>query len=157
MDDVEPDEGPTGPRPRLEHGVRRAVRSDATAFGYSILITAVFGAAVLEAPPATGLRIFGFVLGATSGFALWEAAVTRGFRVRVREERSEVLLVGTSLAPLAVSLGLGAAYGLLVVSRDGWAWVLAPLAATTAYVLATGTQLAMARRWAENQPADDQE
>lgn len=133
------------------------MRTDATAFGYSILITATFGVLALEARPVTVLRILLFVWGATSAFTIWEVIVTRGFEVRVREERSEVLLVGTALAPIAVSIGLGGAVMAARWSSGAWSWAAAPLTATAAYVLATGLQLALARRWDERHPPDDEE
>lgn len=156
-DDPEPGDvgdGHAGPVARVGHGVQRAVRTDATAFGYSILATATFGVAQVGAPPVTLPRIVAFAIGASLGFTLWEFAATRGFRVRIHAERSDVVLVGTALAPVSVGLGLLAAVGLVTVVRAGWAWPLAPLAATAVYVLAAGI---VGRRWAEEHPPDEDE
>lgn len=138
-------------------GVRRAVRSDANAFAYSILITATFGAVNLQAGSVSVLRLFAFVFGSTVGFAVWEAVASRGFRVRIREESSDVVLVGTALAPVSVGLGLLAAIGALAVVDGGWAWFVAPLAATVSYILFAGLQLAVARRYEERHPPDEAE
>lgn len=143
--------------PRLLRGVRRAVRTDASAYGYSILITTVFGLVNLRDGPPTVERLFAFALGATFAFALWEAAVSRGFRIRIREERSEVVLVGTALAPVSVGASLGAALGVAQALSGVWAWALIPLSATIVYVALTGTQLAAARLYEERHPPEDSE
>ncbi len=137
-------------------GVRRAVRSDANAFAYSILITATFGAANLEAGPVSVLRLFAFVFGGTLGFTAWEAVASRGFQIRIREESSDVVLVGTALAPVSVGLGLLAAVGVLAVVDGGWAWFLSPLAATVSYVLFAGLQLVVARRYEQRHPPEEE-
>ena len=98
-------------------GIRRAARSDASAFSYSILITATFGMVDLRAGDATAPRLFAFAIGATLAFAAVEAVASAGFEIVIHEERSDVMLVGTSLAPIAVSLGLGAAYAVTTVLR----------------------------------------
>lgn len=150
-DDVTPDDG------LVRRGLRRAVRSDATAFGYSVLITATFGAVSLQVGGMTVPRLFAFVVGATLGFALLEAVASRGFQVRIREERSDVVLIGTALAPVSVSLGLGAALGAIALVGGTWAWGLAPCAATGTYVVMAGAQMAMARRYEERHPPREEE
>lgn len=142
---------------RLLRGVRRAVRTDASAYAYSILITTVFGLVNLQDGPPTVGRVFGFAMGATLGFALWEAAVSRGFRVRIREERSDVVLIGTAMAPVSVGASLAAALGMAQVLSGPWSWTLVPLTATVVYVLLTGIQLAAARLYEERHPPDESE
>lgn len=141
----------------VRRGLRRAVRSDATAFGYSILITATFGAVDLRIGQPDVARLFAFVLGATSGFALLEAVASRGFSVRIREERSDVVLIGTALAPVSVSLGLAAALAVVALLPGAWAWGCAPLAATVVYVVMAGVQMMMARRYEQRHPPDEEE
>lgn len=137
---------------RLQQGVQGAVRSNATAFGYSILITTTYGVVDQETGGPSVLRILMFVLGATFGFALWETIASRGFQVRIREERSDVVLVGTALSPLSVALGFVTAVGVLQVLHGAWAWGMAPLAATVVFVAVAGAQLAAARRYTEEHP-----
>src|SRR5690606_34840593 len=119
---------------------------DASAFAYSVLITATFGVVNLENPEVTTPRIFLFVLGATFAFALAEAASSRFFRVRLREEQGDVVLIGTAMAPIAVGASLGA--GVIVAKFVGGAtaWALTPAVTTVAYILLTGTQLTVARK-----------
>lgn len=142
---------------RLVRGVRRAVRTDASAYGYSILITTVFGLVSLRDGPSTVGRLFAFALGATFGFALWEAAVSRGFRIRIREEKSDVVLVGTAMAPVSVGASLATALGIAQVLSGLWAWSLIPLTATIVYVTLTGAQLAAARLYEERHPPEGDE
>lgn len=145
------------PQILLRRGVRRGVRGDAVAFAYSILITVTFGAVNLQAGGVSVLRLFLFAVGASSGFTLWEAVASRGFRVRIREEASDVVLFGTALGPLSVSIGLAAALATTAITPGGWAWALAPLAATIVYVLMTGAQLAVARWYEQSHPPDEEE
>lgn len=141
----------------LRRGVRRGVRGDAAAFAYSVLITVTYGVVSLQVGGVSVVRLFLFALGATVGFTLWEAIASRGFRVRIREEASDVVLFGTALAPLSVTIGLAAALGTAALVPDGWAWALAPLAATIVYVLMTGAQLAVARWYEQSHPPDEEE
>lgn len=142
---------------RLVRGVRRAVRTDASAYAYSILITTVFGLVNLRDGPPTVGRLFAFAMGATFGFALWEAAVSRGFRIHIREEKSDVVLVGTAMAPVSVGASLGLALGVGQMLSGIWAWSLVPLTATIVYVALTGAQLAVARIYEERHPPDESE
>lgn len=152
------DEEPQDPgQPRLLRSVRRAVRTDASAYGYSILITAVFGVANLQDGPPTVGRLFAYVMGATLGFALWEAVVSRGFRIRIRQEQSDVVLVGTALAPVSVGLSLATALGVTQVLAGAWTWFAAPFVGTIVYVALTGAQLAAARVYEERHPPEESE
>ena len=142
---------------RVTRGVRMAVRNDANAFAYSVLATSSFGVVNLSNGPVTTPRIFLFVLGATFAFALAEAVSSRFFRIRLKEERSDIVLIGTAMAPVAVGSSLGAATAVATVVDGAPAWVLAPATATLCYVLLTGTQLAAARAYEERHPPDDDE
>lgn len=146
-----------GAQGRLRRGIRRGVRTDATAFGYSILITATFGVVQLKAGPLSTSRIFLFVVGATLGFAVSEAVASRGFRIRIREERSDIVLVGTALAPVSVSISLAAAFGVTAVLTPVWTWLAAPLTSTIAYIAFTGAQMALARAYEDRHPPSDKE
>ena len=143
--------------PRLLRSVRRAVRTDASAYGYSILITAVFGMVNLKDGSPTVGRLFAYVLGATLGFALWEAVVSKGFRIRIRQEQSDVVLVGTALAPVSVGASLAASLGITQVLSGTSTWFGAPFVATVVYVALTGAQLAAARVYEERHPPDENE
>lgn len=138
-------------------GVRMAVRNDASAFAYSVLITATFGVVNLENPSVTTPRIFLYVMGATFAFALAEAASSRLFRIRLREEHGDVVLVGTAMAPIAVGASLGVAIVASKVFGGALAWLMAPAVATISYIVLTGAQLTVARIYEERHPPDEAE
>jgi hypothetical protein len=137
-------------------GVRMAVRNDSNAFAYSVLVTATFGVVNLWEKPVTTPRIFLFVFGATVAFAAAEAASSRFFRIRLRSESSDVVLIGTAMAPMSVGVSLGAATA-STLAGGALAWFLAPATATLCYVVATGTQLAVARLYEQRHPPDRSE
>lgn len=141
----------------LLRSVRRAVRSDATAFSYSVFVTACFGLVNLREAPVTVSRLFWFVLGATVGFVAWDLVASRGFRVRIREEKSDVLLVATAMAPVSTTVALGASVGTTSIVSGTVAWVAAPLIGTVMYVAAAGLQLALARLYEERHPPQSEE
>ncbi len=140
----------------LIRGARSAVRNDASAFSYSILITVTFGAVQLEVGSVSIGRLFLFVLGATGAFAMIEAASSRLFRVRMREEPSEVVILGTALAPLSVGGALAAGVGVLQVTSGAVAWFLTPAVGTTVYLVAAALQLTFARAHEEQNPPEDE-
>lgn len=138
----------------LMHGMRSAVRSDATAFSYSILITATFGAVQMEVGGVSAGRIFLFVVGATLAFTVIEAASSRFFRKRIREERGDVVVLGTAMAPLSVATALGVGVGTLQLLGGAPAWFVTPALATAAYVSMAALQLSFARLYEERHPPD---
>lgn len=146
----EPDRNP------IVRGMRSAVRNDASAYSYSILITVTFGAVQLEVGSVSAGRLFLFVLGATGAFAVIEAASSRFFQVRVREEPSDVVILGTALAPLSVALALLAALATLQVVTGAPAWTLTPAVATTVYICAAACQLMLARSYERRHPPDEE-
>lgn len=142
-------------RDPFARGVRVAIRNDSAAFSYSILVTATFGMANLVAPGVTVLRIFLFALGATGAFAVLETLASRGFRIRLRGEPSDVVVLGTVLAPLSVTAAIGGSYGALRVWPNTTGWFAAPLVATTVYVVGAGLQMMAARRYEEEHPPEE--
>lgn len=127
-------------------GIRTSIRYNAGAYGYSVLITATFGAlTALDGSPQIP-HLFLFVSGAAIAFAVIEAVGSDFFRERVRGDPPQVVVLGSAFALLSLSAGLGA--GCLV----GWAidpwpsWILGPFAATVAYLLVLGLELTLAER-----------
>lgn len=138
----------------LTRGLRSAVRNDASAFSYSILITATFGLVQLEIGNLSVARLFLFVVGATGAFALIEAASSNLFRKRLRQERSDVVILGTALAPLSVVAALGAGVGVLQVVNGAVAWIVTPAVTTGTYVALAGLHLTFARQYEERHPPE---
>ena len=126
-------------------GVRTGVRNNSTAYGFSVLITASFGAlnALVGAPGIP--QLFLFVAGAGLGFVLIEAAASHGFKDAIRGDRREVVVIGSAINLISISSALGAA--VLVGYLWPWwvAWLAAPLLATVVYLGVNGLEMALAR------------
>lgn len=127
-------------------GIRTSIRSNAGAYGYSVLITGTLAMlASLRSQPEVG-HLFLFGAGAATGFAAIEAVGSNFFRDRMRGDGAEVVVLGSAFSFVSISAGLGAAalVGWLV---GGWVpWVLGPFAATVTYLLVLGIELSLARR-----------
>lgn len=99
----------TSPRPyhtareRLGTGVSRAQNGDTTEFGYSVTITASFGAVQLDRgqPHYVDLLLCG--LGAVTAYSALERAVTKGFRAALAVGADQVIFLGTVLAFVSVA------------------------------------------------------
>lgn len=131
--------------------MRLELRNDSTAYGYSLLITTVFGA--LSASGTTTVRrVVLFAVGASLAFTGLEAAASKMFRQRIRSERSDVVLLGSALHFGSVLAGLGVTAGIAALWQGWEPWLIAPFAATTVYVTLTGANLAAATAIEERDP-----
>jgi hypothetical protein len=130
---------------RYLRGLNSATRNNAIAYGYSLTITASWGMMSVLDDRATVGRVFVFVAGAGLAFALANALVTKGYRETRDPEVPLVRALGTSFGIVSSSAGVGAA-ALVAWALDGWlAWLLSPFAATVAYLLIAGLEIALAR------------
>jgi hypothetical protein len=126
-------------------GLGMSARNNALAYGYSVAVTASFAMLAHTDGPATVLRIFVFVVGASIAFAAVNALVTRGFRERVEREPPVVVSLATSFSILSISAAVGLA-GLLGWGVGGWvAWLLGSLLPTLAYLSIGALEMALAR------------
>ena len=133
-------------RELLVHGLRAAILNNASAYGFSVMITTVLAATQTILQPPELLELFLYAGGTTIAFAAVEAAVTSGFRVRARPEPSDVVAAGTALATLSVLLALGAGVGVAQLTGGRLGWALTPFAATVTYSTASGVEMALGRR-----------
>jgi MFS family permease len=135
-------------------GLRTSVRVNATAYGYSIMITSSFGIVAALAPDPPTWAYFLFALGASAGFPLVLATATKGFRDQSFEaERTDVLVFAAVLNVASVLAGVGAA-ALVAWPASGWvAWLAAPIAATVAYLVVNGLEYMIAEREEERHEA----
>ncbi len=127
------------------HGLRGAIRHNAPAFAFSIMITSTFGSiASEEGSPSVG-SVYGFMAGGVLGFLVILAVASAGFRrTRMEAERPVVIVVGSALSLGSTAVGLGAAT-LVGVLLDGFlAWILAPFAASMAFMLVLGLEYGIA-------------
>lgn len=142
---------------RAIHGVRTSILNNATAYGFSVMITLVLLATQEGTRSVSTGRLFLFAVGATTAFAIVEGVATSGFRVRVKPDPSEAVALGSAFAMGSVVLSLGTAVLLLRGVGGAPAWFLAPFAATTVFVSASGIELALARWQEERMETKDEE
>src|SRR5947209_8749413 len=102
---------PQGVRERLVCGLGESLGGNATAFGYSVTITASFGAVELgRGNPRFGdLIVFG--LGAVVAFGGLEGLASGGFRSPLQKGSNDVVLLGTALAFIPIVLATATARG----------------------------------------------
>jgi hypothetical protein len=141
----------TTPRPGFAdnyvRGLRSAAHNNASAYGYSVTITATFGILSVVAASTTVLEIFAFAGGAVLAYALVDGVASGGFRHGPRdEEPSEVTALGSSVSFASVGVALLVA---LVEAQlvGGWvAWPVGAFSATVAYLLLLALEIGLAER-----------
>ena len=140
MSENDPSSPSPAPRPRrltrrLVYGLGESLGGNATAFGYSVTITASFGAVQLgRGQPRFGdLVVFG--LGAVVAFGGLEGLVTGGFRVPLEKGSDQVVLLGTALAFISIVLAIAAARGVAAVLSGAWAWFAGAFCASLVFAL----------------------
>lgn len=131
---------------RVWLGLRSSARSNAAVYGYSVMITASFGALQVTVGSLSLRRIFLFLGGAAVAFAVVELAVSRGGRARLPEEPSDVVVLGSALGLVSITAAVGAA-ALVGELVGGWlAWWLSSFGATVVYLLVVALELAVAHQ-----------
>jgi hypothetical protein len=102
------------------HGLRASVRNNASAYGFSVTITATLAllSSIRGAP--TALQIVAFAGGAVVAFAVVEMVVSWGFTQGLEDEPTDVKELGSSISVLSVGFDIGCAY---VVGRLVGAWL----------------------------------
>jgi hypothetical protein len=124
-------------------GVRTVLRDNATAYGFSVVITATFGLVSREHRP-TVLGIALFAAGAAGAFLLVDLLASRFFRrVSITGTRRVVLVSGaldvmSIMGAVGVGIGLATLPGVL-------AWPAAAGGATLTYLLLSGLDVLVAR------------
>ena len=146
-------------RERLVCGLGESLAGNATAFGYSVTITASFGAVEIgRGSPSFGdLVVFG--LGAVVAFGGLEGVASRGFRTPLDKGSDEVVLLGTSLAFISIVLAIAAARGVAGVLTGGWAWFAGALCASLVFALVESLEFMLAQ-WVQErrgEPVDADE
>lgn len=141
-------------RSRIVAGMNESLGGNATAFGYSVTITASFGAVDLgRGQPGFGdLIVFG--LGAVVAFAGLEGLLSRGFREPLEKGRDQVVTLATSLAFLSVVLAIASARGVAAVLGGGWAWFGGALGASLVFVLVESLEFMLAE-WLQERRGED--
>ena len=145
-----------GARARLVCGLGQSLGGNATAFGYSVTITASFGAVELGrgSPRFGDLIVFG--LGAVVAFGGLEGLATGGFRSPLDKGSDDVILLGTALAFVSIVLAIAAARGLAEVLSGAWAWFGAAFGASLVFALIESVEF-MAAEWVQERRGESVE
>ena len=126
-------------------GLRSAARNNASAYGYSVTITATFGILSLVTGTTTVLEIFAFAGGAVLAYALVDAVASGGFRHGPRdEEPSEVTALGSSVSFVSVGAALLVTLVAAQLVGDWPAWPLGAFSATVIYLLLLALEIGLA-------------
>jgi hypothetical protein len=135
---------PQGVRERLVSGLGQSLGGNATAFGYSVTITASFGAVELgRGTPRFGdLVVFGF--GAVVAFGGLEGLATGGFRSPLQKGSNDVVLLGTALAFISIVLAIATARGIAELLSGAWAWFGAAFGASLVFALVESVEFMFA-------------
>lgn len=127
--------------------LRLSLRNNAGAYGFSVMITGVFAvlSAIYSSPDVT--EIFLFLVGAVVSFATIEVVATRGFRRSLAErEATQVVALGSSLGLVSLSIAVGAAALAGLVVPEPTSWPVGSFVGSSAYLLVTAAEMAVARR-----------
>jgi hypothetical protein len=128
---------------RYKRGLHASVRNNASAYGFSVTITASFGLLTSALGTPTALEIFAFAGGAVVAFALVEFVVSWGYRQDLEDEPSNVKDVGSSVSVLSVGLALAGAYVVGRLLEGLVAWPVGSFVATAVYLFLFGVELGL--------------
>jgi hypothetical protein len=134
-------------------GIVASVRNNASAYGFSVVITAAFGLLSSSRSSYGGFAVLLFGLGAAAAFVTVTAGVWRFFR-RERGETEKVVLLDAISGVLAIAGSIAVAFG---TSRFGalGAWPLTGYLTTLTYLAIEGADIFVAARLARgNEPGD---
>jgi hypothetical protein len=125
-------------------GVRTALRDNATAYGFSISITAAYGlASAVKGPGGAGETVL-FALGAAGAFVLVSVSFLGRFHRTPLNEGDQVLTLSGGFDFLSVAVTVAVAYGLARLPEP-WAFPVTGLGTVTAYLLVAGLDVVLAR------------
>ncbi len=139
---------------RVHAGLSESLGGNATAFGYSVTITASFGAVQLRrGQPGFGdLLLFG--VGAVLAFGGLEGVLTRGFRVPLEKAADQVVTLGTALAFISVTLAIATARAVAEVLPGAWAWFGGALGASLVFAVVESIEFMLAE-WVQERRGQD--
>lgn len=131
---------------RYLRGLHASVRNNASAYGFSVAITASFGLLTSALGTPAAPEIFAFAGGAVAAFALVEFAVSGGYRQDLEDEPPNVKDIGSSVSVLSVGLAMAGAYAVAKLLEGLAAWPVGSFVATSAYLFLFGVELGLIER-----------
>lgn len=124
--------------------VRTALRNNATAYGFSISITAAYGLVNAVAGPAKPIETVSFAVGAAIAFVVVGALFLTRFQEGSLPESGQVATISGGVDLLSVAAAVAAAFGLSHL--PGYpAWPLTALGTVSVYLLVGGLDVLIAR------------
>ena len=147
---------PRGLRERLVCGLGESLGGNSTAFGYSVTITASFGAVEIGAGTPTFGDLIVFGLGAVVAFGGVEGIASGGFRTPLRKGSDEVVLLGTALAFISIVLAIASARGVAAVLGGALAWFAAALVGSLVFALVESLEFMLAE-WVQERRGEPTE
>jgi hypothetical protein len=124
-------------------GLHASVRNNASAYGFSVTITASFGLLTSVLGTLTAPEIFAFAGGAVAAFALVEFASSLGYRRDLEDEPPNVKDVGSSVSILSVGLAMAGTFAVGRILGGFAAWPVGSFVATAVYLLLFGVELGL--------------
>lgn len=134
-------------------GVRTALRDNATAYGFSVSITAAYGLTNASRGPASAPETVFFALGAAGAFVLVSLCFVGRFRDAPLREGDTVMTLSGGFDFLSVVVAVGVAYGLSRIPHT-LAWPATGLGTVGSYLLVAGLDVVLARLLARRTGAD---
>lgn len=124
--------------------VRTALRNNATAYGFSISITAAYGLVNAVAGPARPVETVSFAAGAALAFIIVGAVFLTWFRAGRLPESGQVATISGGVDLLSVIGAVAAAFGLAHLPGYS-AWPVTALGTVSVYLLIGGLDVLIAR------------
>lgn len=128
----------------FSRGVRTALRNNATAYGFSISITAAYGLVSGTRPSAPALETIAFAVGASFAFLLIGATFLTRSRRGSLPEGGQVATISGGIDLLSILAAVATAYGLSRIPGFA-AWPLTGAGTVISYLLVSGLDVLLAR------------
>jgi hypothetical protein len=119
------------------------MRNNASAYGFSVTITATMALLVSSLGTPGAWEIVAFASGAVAAFALVEFVISGGYRHELEDEPSSVKDVGSSVSVISVGTAILLAYTVGRLLGSFVAWPLGSFVATVAYLFLFGVELGL--------------
>lgn len=129
----------------LVSGVRTSLRENATAYGFSVSITAAFGLVSTQHPSReTALPVLLFAAAAALTFLVIEVGASRLFADIGHQERTRVVFISGAVDGIAVLCSVGAAVGLATIPGV-LAWPATSAGTVLVFLVVGGLDVLIAR------------